>query len=208
MILWSELFTCDQPVELEIGSGKGGFILEQARAHPERNFLGLEWANKYFKYAAQRMVRWGVHNVRLSRVDAAHFVPNYIPTASLAAVHVYHPDPWPKARHHKRRLFQPDFVETLVRILHDGGTVSAQTDHREYFGVIKAVLDAHEALERTHSDSENGTEGVDLVPTNFQIKYCREGRHITRLVYRRTARRSGDGGCSGPPDSQSSLQSI
>src|SRR5690606_38313466 len=112
-----------------IGTGKGGFLLNRARAHPERNFLGIEWANKIFRYAADRMARWGVTNVRLMRTDASHLMRHHMPPECLSMLHIYHPDPWPKKRHHKRRLIQPPFVAAATTALTPGGRLAIQTDH-------------------------------------------------------------------------------
>ena len=83
--------------ELEIGCGKGGFLLARARARPDVRLLGIEWANKFFKFAADRMARWGLSNVRVMRTDAKAFVMNHLPADSVTALHLYHPDPWPRS---------------------------------------------------------------------------------------------------------------
>jgi len=180
-----ELFDTDHPIELEIGSGKGGFILRQAKAHADRNYLGIEWANKFYKYAADRMARWGVTNVRIMRTDARHFVVHRLAPGCLAALHIYHPDPWPKKRHAKRRLFQPTFVQAAVRAMAPGARLAIQTDHAGYFEQIEGVIAAREELEPiAFVDENHGTVGQD-VQTNFEIKYEREGRTFHRLAYRK-----------------------
>jgi tRNA (guanine-N7-)-methyltransferase len=185
MVDFAAIFGNDRPVEMEIGCGKGGFLLDQARAHAERNYFGVEWANKYFRYAADRMRRWGVPNVRLIRTDAGYLVGQKLPPASLAALHIYHPDPWPKKRHHKRRLFKPDFVEAAVRALQPGARWAIQTDHAEYLQIIHSLLTDRPELEPTDfADPEYGTPDVGT-ETNFEVKYLREGRDIHRLAFRK-----------------------
>jgi len=110
---------------------QGRVLLIRARALPERGFLGLEWANKICQYAADRMVRWNVGNVRLMRADASHLVRHSIRPESLTLLHIYHPDPWPKKRHHKRRLIQPPFLAAAVNALQPGGRIALPTDHAE-----------------------------------------------------------------------------
>lgn len=178
-------FSQDGPFELEIGCGKGGFLLRRAREHPEINLLGIEWANKFFKYAADRMARWGVANVRVMRTDARHFVMHHLPPDCLSALHVYHPDPWPKKRHHKRRLFQRAFIDAAVRSLRPGGRWAIQTDHADYFEWIVELMATTDALEPTeYEDAAFGIES-DGAETNFEIKYRREGRTIYKLAYRK-----------------------
>lgn len=193
LISWAHLFGNDNPVELEIGTGKGGFLLEQAQAHKDKNYVGLEWANKYFRFAADRMARWGVTNVRMIRTDAKFFVTRCVSPRSVAAIHVYHPDPWPKKRHHKRRLFDPTFVEAAIRVLEDRGRISVQTDHQAYFRVIDEVLSARSELEETLRRSENRTNDPHTVATNYQIKYSLEGRRVYRLEFVRRLRQNHSG---------------
>jgi tRNA (guanine-N7-)-methyltransferase len=179
------LFGNDHPVEMEIGCGKGGFLLRQARAHADRNYLGIEWASKYYRFAADRMARWGVTNVRLVRTDAKHFVIHRLAAGCLSAMHIYHPDPWPKKRHHKRRLLTADFVEAAIRALARDGRLAIQTDHAGYFEQIRAATCCRaELVSIPFEDPEFGTV-ADRTETNYEVKYEREGRQIHRLAYRR-----------------------
>src|SRR5205807_4142652 len=130
---WGELFGNDHPVELEIGMGKGTFLVEQAKARPETNFLGIEWARWFWRYASDRLRRAGCGNTRTVRAEASFFLREFVPPASLAVLHIYFPDPWPKARHHKRRLIQPAFMPLVQRVLVAGGRLQVVTDHQGYF---------------------------------------------------------------------------
>jgi tRNA (guanine-N7-)-methyltransferase len=109
--------TCARPIELEIGSGKGTFLVQQAQRYPGVDYLGIEWAKAFWRYAADRARRRGLENVRLLRCDAAVFVRHYVPDSVFRQVHIYFPDPWPKKRHHKRRLIQAEFLRELHRVL-------------------------------------------------------------------------------------------
>lgn len=182
---WDRLFGEVKPIELEIGTGKAGFLLRRARARPERVFLGIEWANEYYRYAVDRMERWGVGNVRILRTDASHFVRIVCPRESLTALHVYHPDPWPKRRHQKRRLFQPAFVDAAVSCLVPGGHWAVQTDHAEYFAIIRDLLRGHpDLVETPFDDPDFGVEAA-RVATNYEVKYLREGRRLHQMAVRR-----------------------
>jgi len=180
-----QVFGDDAPFELEIGCGKGGFLLRRAQQRPDLHLLGIEWANKFFKYAADRMARWNLANVRIMRTDAGHFVRHHLPPACLAALHVYHPDPWPKKRHHKRRLIQPSFIASAVQALVPGGRWAIQTDHAEYFAWIRAHLAAFGDLEEIPYDNPDFGIVEATAQTNFEVKYLREGRTIHRLALRR-----------------------
>ncbi len=182
---WAALFARPAPVEVEIGTGKAAFLLRRARARPERNFLGIEWANEYYRFAVDRMERWKVPNVRLLRSDGSHFLRIVCPRESLTALHVYHPDPWPKRRHWKRRFFQPPLVDAAVQCLVHGGHWAVQTDHAEYFEIIRNLLLSHaELYETPFDDPEFGVEAA-RVATNFEIKYLKEGRKLHQLAVKR-----------------------
>ena len=176
-------FDTPGPFEIEIGCGKGGFLLSRARANPDLRILGIEWANKYFRYTADRMARWRLINVRIMRTDARYFFIHHLPPACVATLHLYHPDPWPKKRHHKRRLVQPDFVEAAVRAFVPGGRWFIQSDHEEYFGIIRSLLDRRPEFTETTWKEPSTEAEADWAGTNFEVKYAREGRTIYRVAY-------------------------
>jgi len=169
------VFGNGRPVELEIGSGKGTFLLARAAARPELNFLGIEQAKAYCHYAADRVRRAGLANVRLLRADAAQFLRACLPDASLWRVHVYFPDPWPKRRHLRRRLIQPGFLRDVRRTLKPGGQLVIVTDHQGYFLHIRRVLAGAGGFARIGFPKMTGNRG-ELVGTNFERKYIARGR--------------------------------
>ena len=176
-------FDSPGPFELEIGCGKGGFLLNRARANSHMRLLGIEWANKYYRYCADRMSRWQVTNVRVMRTDARFFVINHLMAACVSVLHLYHPDPWPKKRHHKRRLVQPDFVRAVVRVLTPGGRWLIQSDHEEYFGIIRELAGRQAELAEVSWELADACAEPEWASTNFEIKYNREGRKIQRVAY-------------------------
>jgi len=184
-------FDSPGPLEVEIGCGKGGFLLSRARANPHVRFLGIEWAAKFHRYAADRFARWQVANVRILRTDAKVFFERNLRAECVTVLHLYHPDPWPKKRHHKRRLVQAVFVEAAVRVLVAGGRWLVQSDHEEYFDQIRRLLDARPDLEEIEWSDANAGAGADWIGTNFEIKYTREERLIRRAAYRKRSVETG-----------------
>jgi tRNA (guanine-N7-)-methyltransferase len=185
---WGEVFGAEGPVEIEIGIGKGRFLLAAAAARPEVFHLGVEWANKYLRIAEHRARRDGLKNVRFARVDARELVCGSIPAGSVAAYYVLYPDPWPKKRHHKRRFFQAQTLDHLARTLEPDGLLHVATDHDEYWEIIEPLVDAHAGFERL---AGFGGPRFPLDPgkplTNFEVKYGREGRSRHRASWCRRA---------------------
>ena len=179
---WDQLFRNGRPVEIEIGCGKGRFLINSAMANPDINYIGIERALRYFRMMKERVIRRELANIRLLRDDAVYFVERFIPDEAVSAYHVYFPDPWPKKRHRKRRLFNPGFLNEVVRTLPMGGTLDFATDYVEYYEEIRALLDASDRLVRLAEIPERVRElGSDL--TNFETKYSAEGRAIHRGAY-------------------------
>jgi tRNA (guanine-N7-)-methyltransferase len=174
-------------VHIEIGCGKGTFLLNQARARPEANFLGIERANKYYRYAVDRIGRWGLTNVRIIRTDAAAFLAEFVPPDSVDCFHIYFPDPWPKKRHHKRRFFNTGNLELLLRALKPAGSLRVATDHAEYFEVIAGLIDpSGDRLKRMPFLPTAGAEMGEGVGTNFERKYLKENRPIYTIAAEKT----------------------
>jgi tRNA (guanine-N7-)-methyltransferase len=177
---WQTIFGNEHPVELEIGSGKGTFLLAIAESKPEHNYIGIEYARAYAEFAADRLRRHDTRNARMVHAEASWWVRCHIPDSSIAAVHVYFPDPWPKARHHKRRLVQVPFTKEVHRILVPGGKLRLVTDHADYFAHMQQVLKEQTYLDVVEFDSPaplkaNAPAG-SIVGTNFERKYITEGR--------------------------------
>ncbi len=176
----------DLPFELEIGSGKGTFLVQQAAHFPDVNYLGIEWAKQFWRFAADRARRHELHGVRLLRHDAVVFVTWYVPDAFFREAHVYFPDPWPKARQNKRRTLQAPFLRQLHRVLQSGGILRMVTDHDDYFAWIQnhaaQVTDVFQEIpfERPPAAGEG-----EVVGTNFERKYRREGRPFHAMALKK-----------------------
>ena len=171
------------PVHIEIGSGKATFLLSQAKAQPEVNFLGIERARKYYRYAVDRIGRWDIKDVRIIRTDAAAFLADHIPDGSIDCFHIYFPDPWPKKRHHKRRFLCAANLGHILRCLRTSGRLQIATDHAEYFEVIeKLIADRAELLEKVEFLATAGAEPGEITGTNFERKYIKDTRSIFTLA--------------------------
>lgn len=137
-----ELFGRDAPLEVEVGSGKGLFLQSAAFACPEHNFLGIEVAHKYARFTAARLAKRGLDNAVAVQGDGLRLFREMIPDNSLAAVHVYFPDPWWKKRHHKRRVLNEAFLADVYRTLSPEGRLHFWTDVKEYFDATLELIAA------------------------------------------------------------------
>jgi tRNA (guanine-N7-)-methyltransferase len=183
---WQALFGNDHPVEFEIGMGKGTFITDQAKARPEVNFFGIEWARWFWRYASDRLRRNHCTNVRTIRAEASFFLKEYVPENSIAVLHIYFPDPWPKARHHRRRLIQPPFMQLVEKVLAPGGRLQIVTDHQNYWEHIEPTVRASNLKVIDYTRPGSAQEG-EFVGTNFERKYRREGRPFYAIAAVKTA---------------------
>jgi tRNA (guanine-N7-)-methyltransferase len=182
---WQSLFENDQPVEIEVGFGKGLFLLTAAQARPGTNFVGVEIARKYQLFTAARLAKRGIRNVRLAKRDAREFLEQYVASGSVRAIHVYFPDPWWKKRHLKRRVFVSEFAAECERVLLPGGTLHAATDVPEYFEVIARLLENLPGMTPIATPQvQDAAHDLDYL-TNFERKFRKEGRAVYRLAYAR-----------------------
>ncbi len=173
---WAVLYGNTNPVELEIGMGKGTFLTEQAKRRKDVNFFGIEWANWFWRFASDRMRRNGCTNARTVRTEAGFFMRECVPDASLSVLHIYFPDPWPKAKQNKRRLIQPPFLAVVEQKLVPGGLLKVITDHKGYFDDnIAPFITASRLTLVPYSRPDSAAE-AETVGTNFERKYILEGR--------------------------------
>jgi tRNA (guanine-N7-)-methyltransferase len=176
---WADFFGASRPVEIEVGFGKGLFLLEQGRSRPETNFLGIEIERKWVMFAAARLVRAGLANVRLVCTDARWFLQASVRDRSVQAVHVYFPDPWWKQRHRKRKLLTAEFAAECARVLVPGGLLHFATDVQAYFEETVNML----AEQRLLTPAPDATLGSEQGITHFERKYRQEGRTIYRMSW-------------------------
>ena len=180
---WRAVFGNDRPVEIEVGCGKGLFLLSASAAHPEVNYLGIEIVRKYQLFTATRLAKRGRANVRVACADARLLLRDRVQSGTVQTVHVYFPDPWWKKRHHKRRVFTPEFVAEVARVLAPGGRLLAATDVPEYAAVIAELVPAHTPLAPLPPPAEHEPEHDLDYLTNFERKFRQRGKAIHRLAY-------------------------
>jgi tRNA (guanine-N7-)-methyltransferase len=179
------LFAREAPLEVEVGSGKGLFLASAGVAHPETNYLGIELAKKYAEHAAARVLKRGLENVRVISGDALRVFRELIPDRSLAAVHVYFPDPWWKARHRKRRVMNEPFVKDIERALLPGASLHFWSDVEEYFQSTLELLREKSTLEGPFAVDEREAEHDLDYRTHFERRMRKHGEPVYRAEFRR-----------------------
>lgn len=178
-IATEHVFGRKAPLVLEIGSGMGETTAEIAAAHPEADFIAVEVHGPGVGSLLNRIESKGLRNLRVIRHDAIEVLARMVPDEALAALHLFFPDPWPKKRHHKRRIVQPEFAALAARKLAPGGILHAATDWPEYAEHMAAILEAQPLLEA----AEEGF--VQRGATKFESRGRRLGHPIRDLYYRR-----------------------
>jgi tRNA (guanine-N7-)-methyltransferase len=173
------LFGRKAPLVLEIGSGMGETTAQIAAARPEADFIAVEVHGPGIGSLLNRIEAQGLGNLRVIRHDAVEVLEQMIAEAALAALHLFFPDPWPKKRHHKRRLVQPAFAALAARKLAPGGVLHAATDWPEYAEWMQAVFSAEPLLEAAARGF------VERPVTKFESRGARLGHPIRDLFFRR-----------------------
>ncbi len=175
------------PLEVEVGSGKGLFLRGAARARPDTDFLGAEVAAKYARFAAAGLAKAGLANARVMHGDALRLFAELVPDGSLAAVHVYFPDPWWKKRHKKRRVMRESFAADIARTLAPGGTLHFWTDVEEYFHATLDLLAAVPGLTGPLEVPEAPAAHDLDYRTHFERRVRQHGEVVYRAAYRKEA---------------------
>ncbi|HEX7193241.1 MAG TPA: tRNA (guanosine(46)-N7)-methyltransferase TrmB [Thermoanaerobaculia bacterium] len=173
----TKLFGNDNPTVLEIGSGKGRFLISSAIEQPDVNFIGIEKSLHYHRVIDERVQKRHLTNVRLINHDAFLVLRDMLPDASIGEIHIYFPDPWPRKREQKRRIIRPEALEQFRRVLVEGGSGIYVTDHREYFEAAAPLIEAAFRADRRIPQPE------DLPRTNYEAKYRVEGRPIYEIRF-------------------------
>jgi len=184
---FSRVFGRVAPVILEIGFGMGETTAAIAHAHPQHDYIGVEVHAPGVGALLKRVEELALANVRVIRHDAVEVVAQMIPAGALAGVHVYFPDPWPKKRHHKRRLLQPSFIHALALRLAPGGYLHAATDWEEYAHEILATFTAEPLL--ANSAADFAPRPAWRPQTKFETRGLKLGHGVWDVVFRRAPER-------------------
>lgn len=182
---FTALFGRTAPIVLEIGFGNGDTLLELAQRNPQWNFIGIEVHRPGVGHLLKQAGEAGVTNIRVSSRDAIEVLRHQVPDGSLHRVLLYFADPWPKKRHHKRRIVQPEFVALVARKLEPHGEFHLATDWENYAGHMKAVLDATTEFVNVAADGGYVSRPEERPLTKFEQRGQRLGHGVRDLIYRR-----------------------
>ena len=185
---FAALFGNDRPVVMEIGFGDGEATWRMAESHPEENYLGIEVHKPGVGRLLLRIEEHGLQNVRIICDDAVDVLRSRVPEDSLDGVRIYFPDPWPKKRHHKRRIIQPSFVSLLAARMRSGGVLHLATDWEPYAEFMLEVMQQSPEFENL-SQSGGYCARPEWRPlTKFEQRGERLGHKVADLLYRRRER--------------------
>ncbi|MEN6449014.1 MAG: tRNA (guanosine(46)-N7)-methyltransferase TrmB [Thermoguttaceae bacterium] len=179
------LFGRATPLQVEVGTGKGLFLRTAAAGQPESNFLGIEIAHKYAQFAAASLAKAGLSNAVVVDGDALRIFHELLPDRSLAAVHVYFPDPWWKKRHRKRRVMHEPLLRDIERTLVPGGSLHFWTDVEEYFHTTLELIASHTALIGPLEVAELPAEHDMAYRTHFERRVRLAAEPVFRSEFRK-----------------------
>lgn len=174
----SVLFGRSAPTVLEIGFGNGESLVEQAAADPDRNFIGIEVHEPGVGHCLLKAEEAGIQNLRVICHDAIEVLTHQVPAGSLARVNLYFPDPWPKKRHHKRRIVKPAFLDLVANRLGNGGTLNIATDWANYAEHIDEVLSQSDHFTCIERREHDGDRPFERPRTKFERRGLRKGHGI------------------------------
>lgn len=173
------------PLVLDIGFGDGAALLTLAANHPANDYLGVEVHEPGIGHLLLLLERAALNNVRIIAHDAVEVVKHMMPPGQVDAVNLFFPDPWPKKRHHKRRIVQPDFVGDVARALKPGGAFHVATDWTNYAEHVVGIMDASEPFVRVPAAEAASNALFERPSTKFERRGIALGHQVTDLYYRR-----------------------
>jgi tRNA (guanine-N7-)-methyltransferase len=175
----TEYFPKAQPLEIELGCGDASFLLNYAKAHPDRNFIGVERLGGRINKLDRKGRRAGLTNLRGVRIESGYFLEYLVPPRSASALHIYFPDPWPKRKHLKNRFINDRFPQIAQRVLTPNGIVYLRTDHEDYFEQMTTVFATASKIFRPIETPEE----LSTILTDFEADFHKQGIQTRRAAY-------------------------
>lgn len=182
-----EFFGNDFPVELEIGCGKGKFLVGRAQESPDRNFIGIDRVGKWMKIGDARGAKRNLKNLLFIKADAPEFLKALKPK-SVETIHMYFPDPWPKRRHRARRLFTADFLKVLHSKLKPGGLLELATDFQDYYEQMQKSVKAAEISWASQRETVSERIHSPHLKTNYELKFEAAGKKLYYMELKKGSR--------------------
>ena len=173
-----DIFGREAPLEIDVGCGKGRFLIARATKFPDRNILAIERKINRVKKVQNKINTTALSNVRMLRVEAAHAISRLIPDQRIAVCHIFFPDPWPKQRHNHRRLFSDTFQTALWQKLAVGGQINFATDHQDYFAQVQSKMENDPRFQRTETFVT-----ADDEKSEFEQIFLNQGLSIGRCSF-------------------------
>lgn len=174
----AELFAQRQPLEVELGCGDASFLIEHARRHPDRNFIGVERLLGRLQKLDRKGRRAGLKNVRGIRIESSYFLQYLLPPHSATALHIYFPDPWPKKKHHRHRLINEQFPALARKVLKPDGLIYLRTDDVDYFEQMTEVFGAARDFIKVETPLS-----LAEITTDFERDFNAQGIPTLRAAY-------------------------
>ena len=175
-----DLFPVQVPLEVDVGCGMGRFLIARAGNNPDTNFLGIDRLLARLRKIDKKVRRQELTNVRLLRLEASYSIDYLLPAECVQTFYIFFPDPWPKKRHHKRRLFTESFLTTLHNTLAPGGQVHVATDHLGYFEEAEGLFKSDDRFEQAET-----FEPIEEERTNFEVLFMSKNDPIGRCSFRK-----------------------
>ena len=184
-LTWNDFFQNENSVEIDVGCGRGLFLFNASEIHPERNYLGMEIDYKEGRRGAKRLKKQERPNARVLGCDANRAFSEFVPDGTVSAIHVYFPDPWWKAKHHKRRLFTADFTTLIYKALKPGGLLHGWTDVFDYWQLMTGHIGEHGGFAALPAPEERAAEHHMDYQTSFERKKRMAGWPIYRGLWQK-----------------------
>lgn len=186
-LAWTTFFGNPNPVEIDVGSGRGLFVFNSSVSTPHRNYLGIEIDFKEGRRAAKRLMKRQLPNARIIGGDVKLAFTDYVPTKSIDAVHLYFPDPWWKKKHHKRRVFTEEFVDLTWKVLKPEGELHVWTDVVDYWTMVGELMKPRTDFAEREAPKERDPEHDLDYQTSFERKKRKDGWPIFRGLWKKVS---------------------